>query len=46
MATKTTANDEYAALQKNLEYLKLRFIHEHFESCAADAARTGTTHVN
>ncbi len=46
MTAKTTTKDGYAALQKNLEYLKLRFIHEHFESCAADAARTGTTHVN
>jgi len=45
MATKTTTSNEYALLQKNLEYLKLRFVLEHFESQAADAARAGTAHT-
>jgi DNA replication protein DnaC len=32
-------------LVDNLEYLKLRFIKEHHEQCAHDAARTGTPHL-
>lgn len=43
--SKTTVSDQ-SALCKNLEYLKLRFINEHFETCAAEAARTNTPHVS
>jgi DNA replication protein DnaC len=30
----------------NLEYLKLRFIKEHYEKCSQEAARLGTSHID
>lgn len=41
----TDTASEHSALLDNLEYLKLRFISEHFEPCATEAARNGTPHV-
>ena len=48
MTTKVKNNPEpsQTSLIEQLDYLKLRFIQEHFESCAKDAARNGTSHLD
>lgn len=46
-STKTqTASNRDETLPKHLDYLKLRFITEHYESLATDAAQRGSSHVD